>query len=105
MASLPQLASCGQMHTVRGEILTRRLVLEMFAHVEMNTANACILHRIDHCVAGDYNSGSKFKRNTVPRSKHAVRRDLDIAEHYKAMADAWKGRGDIALGGDGFMFP
>lgn len=59
---------------------------------------------IDHCVAGDYDSGSTKAKRALPRaSKHEIRRDLDIAEHYKAMAETWTGKGDITLGGDAFM--
>ena len=60
---------------------------------------------INHCVAGDYGTGSKHKREVNTRSKHAIRRDTNIAEHYKAMSDVWTGKGDITLGGDAFMLP
>ena len=63
------------------------------------------INRINHCVAGNYDSSSKSKRSAEPRTKHAVRSDIDIAEHYRAMSEVWTGKGDITLGGDGFMFP
>jgi hypothetical protein len=59
-----------------------------------------------HCVAGNYRSSSdKVKRDIKPRSKHTVRRDVNIAEHFEAMAENWRGRGSVVLGGDGFMLP
>ena len=59
-----------------------------------------------HCVAGNYGSGGgKMKREVQPRTRHAARRDINIAEHFAAMAETWRGRGSVALGGDGFMLP
>lgn len=60
---------------------------------------------ISHCVAGDYETGQKLKRDAGARSKHAIRRDTNIGEHFKAMSTIWTGKRDITLGGDGFMIP
>ena len=59
---------------------------------------------INNCVAGDYEgSFGKVKRDLKPRSNHGRRRNLDIAEHYRAMAEVWTGKGDIAMNGDSVM--
>ena len=62
---------------------------------------------INHCVAGDY--GGKYsgsygseKRSADSRPKHAVS-DIDISEHYRAMAEVWTGRGGMVLNGDSLM--
>ena len=60
---------------------------------------------INHCVAGNYGSGRKSKRAVRPRSKHAIRRDNNIAEHFRAMSEVWTGKGDVTTGGDAFMIP
>ena len=60
-------------------------------------------HGVDNCVAGDYASGGKVKRTTIEKSKHKVRSDMDVAEHFRAMAETWTGKGSITLSGDGFM--
>ena len=60
---------------------------------------------IDNCVAGSYPSaGGKVKRTIGEsrRSRH-VARDVDVAEHYRAMAETWTGKGGIVKSGDGFM--
>ena len=60
---------------------------------------------IDHCVAGNYETSTATKRGQKTRSTHKARRDVNIAEHYKALSETWTGKGDITLGGDAFMFP
>lgn len=60
---------------------------------------------INHCVAGDYEASKRTKRDTITRSKHLIRSNIDIPEHYKAMSDVWTGKGDVTLGGDSFMIP
>ncbi len=57
---------------------------------------------INHCVAGSYPSATQ-KRSVDRKMKHEIRRDLSIAEHYRAMAESWYGHSDITMGGDGFM--
>jgi hypothetical protein len=37
------------------------------------------------------------------KTKHAARSDADIAEHFRAMAETWTGKGGIVGAGDGFM--
>lgn len=57
---------------------------------------------INHCVAGSYpSSGGEARKRDA--KKHVVRRDMDVAEHYRVMSEAWFGHSDITLGGDGFM--
>lgn len=58
---------------------------------------------VDNCVAGDYSSGGKVKRTTIEKTKHKVRSEMDVAEHFRAMAETWTGKGSITLNGDGFM--
>ena len=68
-------------------------------------ANVCeAFNGVDHCVAGSY---PKTKRDVIPkpRAKHGIRWNLDIMEHYAAMAEVWTGKDDITLGGDGIMIP
>lgn len=57
---------------------------------------------INHCVAEDA-SASKIKRSNKGRMRHRARSDVDAAEHFRAMAETWTGKGGITPGGDGFM--
>ena len=59
---------------------------------------------INHCIAEDA-SATKVKRSEEGRVRHTVRRDVDIAGHFRAMSadGVWTGKGGITPGGDGFM--
>ena len=58
---------------------------------------------INHCVAGSYPSGSKIKRSFGEKTRHAVRSEANIAEHFRAMTETWTGKGGVVGAGDGFM--
>jgi hypothetical protein len=62
---------------------------------------------VNHCVAGSYGGqyAKRVKRSGAAPRKHAIRRDADIAGHFRAMAETWTGRGQITGDGDGYMIP
>lgn len=68
---------------------------------------------INHCVAGGFYDerddyvGWPARRGLKKRQLHAVRRDLDVGIHKRAIQDVWTGKGGITLGGngDGYMLP
>lgn len=60
---------------------------------------------INHCVAGNYDTSTATKRSVGSTPRHLARRDLDLAEHYRAKSEVWTGKGDITLGGDAYMIP
>lgn len=58
---------------------------------------------VNHCVAGSYDGSASSRVKRGVQAKQKIRRDMDIAEHHKAMAEVWTGKGGITQGGDGFM--
>ncbi|KAK5112673.1 hypothetical protein LTR85_011184 [Meristemomyces frigidus] len=57
---------------------------------------------VSHCVAGNYTAGTGVTKR-MARKKHAIRRDLDAAEHYESLTGVWTGMGGVTLGGDAIM--
>lgn len=60
---------------------------------------------VDRCVAGagSLGGGEATKKRSVSGLPHKVRRGLDTQGHYAAFDNVWTGKGDITLGGDGYM--
>jgi len=59
---------------------------------------------ISHCVAGSY-PGASTNATLGARVKHRVRGDVDVREHWKAMAEVRTGMDGVKRYGDGFMIP
>lgn len=62
---------------------------------------------VSHCVAGTYGntSGTYLHKRGGSRKKHAVRRELDFAQHYASLQGVWTGMDGVTLGGDAIMYP
>ena len=58
---------------------------------------------INHCNAGNYTAGTGVTKRRTGRSKHGVRRDIDLTQQADAILNVWTGNGGTAVGGDGFM--